>query len=141
MPEPPGGRGLPLLAPTALFPSLDLRANTCTLNQLGRVPVPGCRVDIRWLFLSLRGKERDLREVGTLAVSHTASGGRRTGALDFVATENLSVQLGGEGWVESGLKPGGLLCGGRGSRDKLCWGWKNQAFLSFCPGPRLPRGL
>ena len=58
-------------------------------------------MDIRWLFLSLRGKERDLREVGTLAVSHTASGGRRTGALDFVATENLSVQLGGKGWVES----------------------------------------
>ena len=108
-----GGQGLSLLAPTALFPSLDSRANTCALNQLGRVPVPHCRVDIRWLFLSLRGKEQDLREVGTLAVSHSMWG-KETGALGFVATENLSVyQLGGEGWVESGLKPGGAAAWGQ----------------------------
>ena len=89
-------------------------------------------MDIRWLFLSLRGKERDLREVGTLPISHIASGGRRTGALDFVATENLSVhQLGGEGWVESGLRPGGLLCGGRGSRDKPGWGLEKSGVLEF----------
>lgn len=56
--------------------------------------------------------------------------GRRTGALDFVATENLSVhQRGGEGWVESGLRPGGLLCGGRGSRDKPCWGLEKSGVL------------
>lgn len=78
----------------------------------------------------------------TCCQSHSKLG-KETVALGFVATENLSVhQLRGDGWVESGLKPGGAAAWGQRVQRQafLSGGWKNQAFLSFCPGPWLPLG-
>lgn len=73
---------------------------------------------------------------------------KEIGAPDIVVTENFCAhRLGGEGWVESGLKPlRAVMMEQRGSRDKPCflcnqsWELESQVSLSICPGPWLPQG-